>query len=312
MQNFIFSLNIILPLFLLMALGYGMKHLGMFEHQSLKVLNSLAFKALLPALVFNNIYHTDPNGHFDTRVILFAALTAFAIFGVTTLVTVPFVNDNRKRAALIQGIGRSNSIIFSLPIVASIYGPEKAGITALVVGTVVPIFNALSVIVLSVFRNKKISMGKLLLDVFKNPLILGSLSGILALRYGLSLPVPVEKAIGDLAKAATPLAILALGGSFNFSAIRENTKYIVYGVTAKLAVIPGVLVPVAVKLGFTGPELVTLMVMYAAPAAVSTYTMAQQMDADDVLAGQLVVFGSALSVMTIFFWIFGLRSMALI
>jgi len=312
MQNFIFSLNIILPLFLLMSLGYGLKHLGMFDPKSLKVLNSLAFKALLPALVFNNIYQTDPNGHFDTRVILFAAVSAFVIFGVFTVVTVIFEKDNRRRATLIQGIGRSNSIIFSLPIVASIYGAERAGITAIVVGTVVPIFNALSVIVLSVFRNKKISPGKLIVDVFKNPLIIGSLAGILAMRVGLSLPVPVEKTIGDLAKAATPLAILALGGSFNFSAVKDNTKYIVYGVFSKLVVIPGILVPVCVRMGFTGPELVTLMVMYAAPAAVSTFTMAQQMDADDVLAGQLVVFGSALSVVTIFLWIFGLRSLGLI
>jgi len=312
MQNFIFSLNIILPLFLLMSLGYGLKHLGMFDSKSLKVLNSLAFKALLPALVFNNIYQTDPSSGFDTRVILFAALSAFLIFGVFTLVTMLIVKDNRKRASLIQGISRSNSIIFSLPIVASIYGAERAGITAIVVGTVVPIYNALSVVVLSVFRNKKISPVKLILDIFKNPLILGSLAGILAMRSGLTLPVPIERAIGDLAKAATPLAILALGGSFNFSAVKENTKYIVYGVFSKLVVIPGILVPICVKMGFSGPELVTLMVMYAAPAAVSTYTMAQQMDADDVLAGQLVVFGSALSVVTIFLWIFGLRSMGLI
>lgn len=312
MQNFIFSLNIILPLFLMMSLGYGLKHLGMFDPKSLKVLNSLAFKALLPALVFNNIYLTDRNGQFDTRVILFAAVSAFVIFGVFTAITVLIEKDNRRRATLIQGIGRSNSIIFSLPIVASIYGPERAGITAIVVGTVVPIFNALSVIVLSVFGKRKVSPGGLVLNVLKNPLILGSLAGILAMNADLVLPVPIEKTVGDLAKAATPLAILALGGSFNFSAVKENTKYITYGVFSKLVVIPGILVPICVKLGFTGPELVTLVIMYAAPAAVSTYTMAQQMDADDVLAGQLVVFGSAISVVTIFFWLFGLRSLGLI
>ena len=312
MQNLIFSINIILPLFLLMALGYGLKHLGMFDTNSLKVMNSLAFKALLPALVFNNIYQTDPNSHFDSRVILFAAVTVVVIFGLFTVITVVLTKENPRRAALIQGIGRSNSIIFSLPIVTSIYGPDKAGIAALVVGTVVPIYNALSVVVLSVFSHRKVRPVSLILNVMKNPLILGSLGGIMAMNAGLQLPGAIEKTIDDLAKAATPLAILALGGSFNFSAVRGNQRAIAYGVFSKLVVIPALFVPLSVLMGFRGPELVTLMIMYAAPAAVSTYTMAQQMDADDVLAGQLVIFGSAFSVLTIFFWIYGLRTLGLI
>jgi hypothetical protein len=223
------------------------------------------------------------------------------------VVTVQIEKDNRKRGALIQGIGRSNSIIFSLPIVTAIFGPEKAGMTALVVGTVVPIFNALSVIVLSVFRSKAIDYKELVLDIIRNPLIIGSLSGLLALRFGLILPSAIDKAIGDLSRAATPLAIIALGASFNFKSVKDNSWRICYGVVSKLIIIPGIFVPLSILLGFTGPELVTLMIMYAAPAAVSTYTMAQQMDADDVLAGQLVVFGSAFSVLTIFLWIYSLR-----
>lgn len=290
-----------------MSLGYVLRRLGMFDDASLRVMNKLAFKVLLPALVFYNIYKTDLGGLFNPGIILFAAVTAFAIFGLFTVVTVQIEKDNRKRGALIQGIGRSNSIIFSLPIVTAIFGPEKAGMTALVVGTVVPIFNALSVIVLSVFRSKAIDYKELVLDIIRNPLIIGSLSGLLALRFGLILPSAIDKAIGDLSRAATPLAIIALGASFNFKSVKDNSWRICYGVVSKLIIIPGIFVPLSILLGFTGPELVTLMIMYAAPAAVSTYTMAQQMDADDVLAGQLVVFGSAFSVLTIFLWIYSLR-----
>jgi malate permease and related proteins len=57
-------------------------------------------------------------------------------------------------------------------------------------------------------------------------------------------------------------------------------------------------------LGFRGEALLGLMVLFASPTAVSSYTMAQQMGADGKLAGQLVAFTTGVSLLTIFLFVF--------
>ena len=82
--------------------------------------------------------------------------------------------------------------------------------------------------------------------------------------------------------------------------------------TGRLIVMPLIFLTIAILLGFRGEELIALMVMLAAPPAVSSFTMAQQMEGDSELAGGLVVFGSLFAVLTMFVWIFALKSLMLI
>ncbi len=64
--------------------------------------------------------------------------------------------------------------------------------------------------------------------------------------------------------------------------------------------------------GYRDVELSTLMIIFAAPTAISSFTMAKQMDSDSDLAGQIVVFTSAFCVITVFMWIFILKQFYLI
>ena len=89
-------------------------------------------------------------------------------------------------------------------------------------------------------------------------------------------------------------------------------RQLVLGVTGRLIVMPLIFLTIAILLGFRGEELIALMVMLAAPPAVSSFTMAQQMEGDSELAGGLVVFGSLFAVLTMFVWIFALKSLMLI
>ena len=49
MNNFIISLNVVLPLFLVIALGYGLQLLGMYEVVALKTMNT-CFKVFIPLI----------------------------------------------------------------------------------------------------------------------------------------------------------------------------------------------------------------------------------------------------------------------
>ena len=118
--------------------------------------------------------------------------------------------------------------------------------------------------------------------------------------------------MSDLADVATPLALVILGAEFSFRQVKSCLRQLVLGVTGRLIVMPLIFLTIAILLGFRGEELIALMVMLAAPPAVSSFTMAQQMEGDSELAGGLVVFGSLFAVLTMFLWIFALKSLMLI
>ena len=122
----------------------------------------------------------------------------------------------------------------------------------------------------------------------------------------------LQKCVTDLGRVATPLSLVALGSDFMFSRMRGISGQLIICVVGKLLVSPLVMVTLGVLMGFRGDYLVPVMLMFAAPTAVSSYTMAQQMEGDADLAGAAVVFTTCLSIFTIFLWVFFLKQMGLI
>lgn len=312
MENLILSLNVVLPLFLTMSLGYLLKQLNMFDDNTLDIMNNVTFKSFLPLLLFYNIYKTDLKGSFNLNLIVFALICVVSLYLVLYLIVPLIEKDNKKRGALLQGLFRSNFVIFGVPVTESLFGSEKVGVTALLIAVVVPLFNILSVIALETFRGKKPNFKKILKGIIKNPLIIASCIGILSLLLNIKLPSSIEKTISDISKIATPLSLILLGASFKFNEIRKYIKQTSIAVIGKTLLIPSIMLPICVMLGYRDVELATLMIIFAAPTAISSFTMAQQMDSDSDLAGQIVVFTSGFCVITVFIWIFILKQMNLI
>ncbi len=311
MENLLISFNVISPIFFMMALGYAIKRLKILDDHTLDGMNSVAFKVFFPIMLFNSIYKTNLKDSLDPKLIGFAILIVITIFLLLCLFIPLIEKDSKKRGVLIQGTFRSNFVIFGLPIAIALCGMDNIGATSLLIAIIVPLYNALSIVALEIHRNSKIRVKTVLKGILTNPLVLGGIAGIAALLINLNLPTSVDNAINDIAKITTPLALVLLGGSFNFSDIKGNKKQILIGVIGKLIVIPLIFIPLSVLAGFRGVQLIPLVVMIAAPAAVSTFTMAGQMEADQTLAGQLVVFGSLSSIITMFIWIFTLKTMGL-
>ena len=311
MENLILSVNVVLPLFLLMAAGYITKLLKLYDMKVHAVMNRLVFRLFLPVLLFKNIYTTDIGTDIDGRVFIFAVVSVLVMFGLLFAVIPLLEKENRRQGVLIQGIGRSNFVLFGMPMAEMLCGGNMAT-TSLLVAVVVPMFNVLSVIALEAFRGGRVNVRKILLGILRNPLIISSLLGLLCLLLRIRFPAPVEKAISDLSGIATPFALFLLGGALEFSKVGGNLRPLLIGVSGRLIVMPAIFITAAVLCGFRGVELVSMMVLFMAPSAVSSYTMAQQMDADGDLAGQQVVFTTAFSIITIFIIVLIVKSLGLI
>lgn len=312
MENLIISFNVVLPLFLCMALGYFLKWVKLYDDATLKTINKLVFKVFLPIYLFRSVYHTDLSAAFNGKLILFAVIAIVAWFAILMLVIPCVEKDNAKRGVMVQAMFRSNFVLYGLPVAVSLCGEENIGATSLLIGIVVPVFNVLAVITLETFRGGKPSVKKMAKGIATNPLIIASVIGIACYLLKVKLPSAVDKTVTDLGRVATPLALVALGGEFKFHKVKGNLKQLIIAVCGKLVISPLAIVAAGIILGFRDEMLVPILLMSGAPAAVSSYTMAQQMGGDGELAGEIVVFTTGLSILTIFLWVFGLKQLGFI
>lgn len=312
MENFILSVNVVLPIFLLISLGYLLKILKIYDKPFLDKLNTVIFKVFLPVLLFYNIYNTDINIAFNFKVLFCSVIFLLTMILLSSFIIPIIEKDNKKRGVMIQAFFRSNYVLFGVPIASSLAENGDIGMTTMIIAAIVPMYNAFAVIILEIFRGGKINMKKIIKGIITNPLIIGCLIGLICLLAGIEFSNPIEKTVKDISGIATPLALIVLGGSFQFKAINNSLKQLIISVAGRIFIVPLIYLPVSILLGFRGIEIISLIPMLVAPCAVSSYTMAEQMEADGELAGQIVVFSSIFSVFTITFFVFMLKQYSFI
>lgn len=308
MGDFLFSMNAVLPLFLLIMLGYFLTRIHLLNDSFLKVGNQFCFKCLLPTLLFLNIYKADFSTIFDVKLLQFV-LISLAILIAALLLLIPLiVKDNKRRSVVIQALFRGNYLLFGVPVCQALYGDEAAGLASIIAGFIVPLFNIACVVILAVFSpDKKFNLGNTLGKIITNPLIIGAALGAVFTIFHVTIPDLIMSPLNQIATMATPLALIILGGDFKFKNAFKNFKYVSLTTIGRLVVVPVVLLGIAVLLGFRDAQLAVLIAVYGSPVAVSSYVMAQNAGADHELAGELVVVTSLFCILTIFLFVYVFR-----
>lgn len=303
------SANAVLPMCLVMALGYGTRRLGWIRREEISAINKIAFRIFLPCLLYYNVYCSDLSGSFDPLLMAYAVGGVLLTFGLSLGYTLLTEKLPERRGVMIQGMFRSNYVIMGIPVATALLGSNQLGTVSILIAVVVPLFNMLSVVVLEVFRGQKPKPLHILGQIAKNPLVIGSVLGILTLAAGIRLPHILEQTIQNISAIASPLQLFLLGAFFQFSGLKTYRRELVTVSAAKLIVAPGLFLGLGALLGFRGVAFVSLIGVFASPTAVNSFTMAQQMGGDAELAGDIVVTTSAVSILTMFLWIFLFKSL---
>ena len=309
MENLMISANAVLPMCLVMALGYGTRRLGWLRREEISTINKIAFRIFLPCLLYYNIDCSDLSGSFDPLLMAFAVGGVLLTFGLALGYTLLTEKLPERRGVLIQGMFRSNYVIMGIPVATALLGADQLGTVSILIAVIVPLFNMLAVVVLEVFRGQKPKPLHILGQIAKNPLVIGSVLGILTLVAGIRLPHILEQTIQSVSAIASPLQLFLLGAFFQFSGLKTYRRELVTVSIAKLIVSPGLFLGLGALLGFRGVAFVSLIGIFASPTAVNSFTMAQQMGGDAELAGDIVVTTSAVSILTMFLWIFLFKSL---
>ena len=297
------ALSAVIPLFCLMSIGAFVKYRKWLTDEELNHMNRMVFRVFFCCMMFHSIYTTDLAATFRPKLMLFGACGVLVVFTLAMLIVPRIEPDNRRRGVIVQAIFRSNFVLMGVPIVANIFGDENIAVSTMMIAVIVPIYNVLAVFALETFRGGKFALMPILIGVIKNPMILGAIAGALCLIAGIHIPKPILKPVGQIAAATTPVALIILGASFRFGSTHEHRKQLIGSIFGRLLLVPAVMLTTAIALGFRGIDFVTLIAIFGTPCAVVSFAMAQQMGGDSELAGNCVVFTSALSCFTIFCWI---------
>ncbi|MGN0720740.1 MAG: AEC family transporter [Anaerovoracaceae bacterium] len=311
LDNLVISVEAVTPMFIVMTVGVLLRRKGIINEQEAKKVNRMIFVALFPALMFSNLYGKELSDAFNPRLAAFAVIMLMFIYFATMAVVLNIEKNPKSRGTMIQAIYRSNFVIMGIPIVSNIFGSENLAMTSMMITIIVPIFNVLAVVTLEIFRGGQPNPLHVITGIIKNPMIIGAVMGMLAVAFNIKLPHFAENTVGMLADAATPMALLILGASFDIKSVEHVKRNLIICMAGRLVVVPLIALTCGVIAGFRDVALVTLVAIFAAPTAVSSFTMAQQMDSDGELAGACVIFSSMFSCLTMFCWIFILKSLGM-
>ena len=328
MESLLFAVNAVFPIVLMVVIGYVIKLIGFVNEDFIKRANKLVFRVFLPAMLFLNVYKINNLADIDFGYVGYVIGVTLVVFFIMLALVIKITPDDDKRGTLLQGTFRSNYALVGIPLATALFDAPGAAVATLLSVALIPTYNVLAVTSLSIFRkgsdDKKGALGiikRVGLGILKNPLILSIAAGCVALliriffvRFGvdfrLSDVTPVYKVLESLSAVATPLSLIVLGGQFEFSAIKSLRREIIIGTLVKGAIVPLLALGFAyffLRQSFSGAHFAAFVAAFATPTGVSTVPMAQELDGNVTLAGQLVVWTTLLSGFVIFLASFVLK-----
>lgn len=316
MENFIYSINVTMPIFLVMVIGYILKQIGMLNDNFVTVANKFNFKVTLPFMLFKDIAGVDIKAVFDIKYVLFCAIVSTICFWVVWGTAKLLVRDKTIRGAFVQSSFHGSAAVMGLAFIQNIYGSSAMG--PLMIVSAVPLYNIFSVIVLTFEANdstnidKKAKIRQAGMNICKNPIILSILTGLIVGLLGIQFPTLVNKTISNVAQMATPLALITIGAGFEGRKALAKIAPTMVASTIKLVLQPLVFLPVAAWMGFSGEKMIAILIMLASPTTPSCYIMAKSMNNDEVLTASVIVTTTLMAAFTLTGWIFLLKTLGYI
>jgi len=313
-QNLIVVAGLVAPVFLIVALGYFLKKLGMINDNFVKLSSRIVFSVSLPALIFIEIAKTDLSRILNLELIGFSYIGTLLTFFFVWLISIPAVKTATDRTVFIQGSFRGNFAVIGLALIANVYGVNNLGKASLLLAFTIPLYNTLSVIALTVplRKERQMNVGHTIFEIVRNPLILAVIFSLPFSYFKIELPFIVDRTINYLAALALPLALLGIGGFMNFTEIKKGFKLSVFSSALKLIFFPLVMTYGAYLFGFRGYDLGILFIMFACPTAIASFIMAEAMGSNSKLAANILLMTTLASLITITAGLFILKQYNLI
>jgi len=312
-DNIVFTANIVAPVFLIIAVGYFAKKRKIINEVFVDVTSRLVFQISLPVFIFLEISELDLSQVFNVDQILFITLSTIITYLLIWAGTTPFIKNPEDKSAFIQGAFRGNYAIVGLALISNLFGNDALGKATLILAFLLPVYNVLAVIVLTVPKHQgKINFISMFREIILNPLILAVVFALPFSYFKLKLPEMFITTGNYFADLALTLALVGIGGSLNIENLKRASALAFSSSIIKIVVLPLLLTFLAIFLGYRNDDLGIMFIVFACPTAIASFVMADVMGANSKLAGNIIMITTLGSVFTISLGILLLKSFNLL
>lgn len=305
MDKLITILNIILPVFIVIATGWFLNRIRFLSVDVTRALNRFVFYIASPLLLFKGAAQAAVSGAFNSNLVMIVCIITIATASLSYILC--YRTSPERRGVIVQGIYRGNMVYFGLAVVSNAYGDAGIAAAAAIIMVLTPLYNVIAVIVLTLPHRTSalefLSAASMIRGIMLNPLIIGSAAGFLAPTIGLPIPVAIDGSITLLARTALPLALIVIGASLDLGALQGDVKMAFIASMLKLVALPAAGYLVLSFLGYEGMALATTTILLASPGAVTSYIMAAEMRGDARLASSIIILTTLLAFITITGWL---------
>lgn len=311
LDNFMIGFNAVMPMLIYLIMGQFFAQAGMIKQSSFQDFNKALFKVLLPINLFTNIYKSDFKQTFNGYALGYILVIALIIYAILAIIVPRIASERNQYGVILQGSVRANAILFGLPLGTSLLGEENMGMVTITLAIIVPFWNIMSVIAFSLYSDSKVSLKQMGKNIITNPMVVATIIGVVVVLLNITFPEFLETSLTNVNRMVSPLALMVLGGTFSFDKLQEVGKALYFTVFNKLIILPLIGITLGAVLGFRDDAIISILIAFAGPTAVSSYAQAVAAGGDGDLANQTVVFSTIFSMITLVFWIALMKSFGL-
>ena len=303
-------LNAILPIFLLIMMGYAMRHYRMMSDAFWNDAEKLVYYVLFPAMLISKMSVADLSKT-DAIPLVSALWLGVVIVSLITFLLKPLLNiSNPSFSSVFQGATRINTFI-GLSLAENIFGNSGLVTAVIIAAILIPALNFLVVIVLHRYGNNQAdkhgptNFFSVIKQIIKNPLIIGCFIGIGLNLTNIQLPSPVQITISLMGTTALPIGLMAVGAALMFKDLKSVLLPLLASSALKLIIYPLVAYGLTIAFDFDDQTQMIIMIFSAVPTASSAYILAKNMGGDHQLMSRIITFQTLFSSVSHFviFWL---------
>jgi hypothetical protein len=299
-QNFLIAL----PLFLIIAFGYGLAWFGVVSKDMGAKLSKFSFTVTLPILLFRCMCDLrqlpPPNWNI-----------AFAFFGSCFLVFAigrvfgKYLLKLPADAQTIFGMAGvfSNNVQLGVPLTIALLGREAMPSIAVIFSLNGFLMWLLATIAIEIGRNLSpsiwLTVKKGTISTLKNPIVIGIILGALWGATGFALPAPVQKTVDLLANSAAPVALFAVGVGLRQYKLTSHIDVTASIAFLKLGLQPCIVFGLCHLFGLGYAETQAATLLSCLPVGVNVYIMANEFNVMQEGAANALLVTTALSAITV-------------
>ncbi|MEI3605236.1 AEC family transporter [Pseudogracilibacillus sp. SE30717A] len=295
MELFIILKNIILPIFVIMAIGYFIQKKF---HLNIATLAKLNIYFLVPGFIFAKLYSTTFSAGLFLNILLFFILYVVILYFISQFIGKLVGLEKGKKTTFTNSVMFFNSGNYGVPVNDLVFRGDPLGMSIQVIMLTLQNIFLFSY---GIFSLQAVHTGKLkaLLSYFKMPMLYAMLFGISLNMLNIAVPSFILIPANYIADAMISLALFTLGAQVATIRFTSGLGHVYYSLVLRLLVGPAIALAIIYTFRVEGIVAQSLFIASAMPTSVNSAVIAEEYNNHPEFAAQIVLFSTLFSAITV-------------